>query len=228
MRLIGILTLLFFVVSQVSTQTLPGANAFGRGFNIFTLSGSTLAVFNLTIASPTNITYHDVEYSIPTLFADFQTASSCSRPVSGVYYASLGTLARNVHNEIASLWPASSSIAADIQAASGQSELKIYGSLHGRVSGPASLVGSVDRSFYTLDMSCKHGEATLVDHDLPLASNFITALQALPLEYNSNNKASFQSFFTTYGTHYIKKASLGTLGALFEFSAFFSSNLYCL
>ncbi|XP_037391072.1 perforin-1-like [Pygocentrus nattereri] len=191
-------------------QFVPGHNLVGEGFDIVRMKTSGAFVVNVrdymtggdhgncTICSNRLL---NLEQKLPASVLDWRVKVHCRRSISAKVYESSSSMLKETSS--------SSSVSLKVELGIPYVAGVAVGGTHSRSSRFAQSHSSKDKFSYTSHkFSCKYYSFRLHSRP-PLTKEFLGSIKTLPAQYNSQSKARYESFISTYGTHFLRQVDLG-------------------
>ncbi|KAK1805674.1 hypothetical protein P4O66_019233, partial [Electrophorus voltai] len=189
---------------------VPGHNLVGEGFNIVQMKTTGAYVVNvkdyMTGGEHGNCTICNnkllnQEQKLPAAVLDWRIKVMCQRNIRSAVYESSRDMLRESTSSTKSNWKLGLNLPKGFDLA--------IGGTHSKSAKFTQSHSSQDKFSYTSHkFSCSYYSFRLHSNP-PMTKEFMGSVQALPAAYNSQSKAAYENFLTTYGTHFLRQVNLG-------------------
>ncbi|OCT59073.1 perforin-1 [Xenopus laevis] len=190
---------------------VPGFNLLGEGINIVTMKSTHAFIFDMNQYLTNNTCtlcrdphHHNREWKLPRALSDWKILTTCQRKVVTKESQSEVSMAKETTSDLQNNWMAG----LDLIYKAMKGSFSLAGS-HAKTTVFASNQLYKDKyTFFSNKVECTYYSFRLNDK-YQLSPIFVSDLAKLPKWFNSKSKSKYWNFISTYGTHYVTKATIG-------------------
>ncbi|KAM4612927.1 perforin-1-like [Polymixia lowei] len=196
-----------------NAEFVPGYNLGAQGFDIvkmerkgaYVIDVETWRHNNGTCRLRGNTYLNGRRQKIPVAVADWENLPKCNLKVSSRFYDSSESLIGDSTSDVSNSWKAGLELPVDLSV----SAEVVLGGSRSREASYAMQKSKEDKyTFFRHSVECDVYSYKMATSP-PLHRDFVQSIESLPPVYSKKTKTAYRSVIDTYGTHYIRQATLG-------------------